>query len=122
MRSAAKTPTAHPRRARKWPYALGDMPIFPRPTLPCAWWRCVPAAEQSLSVRDLLRGLATHWGFGGEGEYLRIETAQFHESGLLKLNCDKALALLGWRPVLDAAETVRLTAAWYAHFYRGKNN
>ena len=24
--------------------------------------------------------------------------------------------------MLDAAETARLTAAWYAHFYRGKNN
>jgi CDP-glucose 4,6-dehydratase len=81
-----------------------------------------PSAEQTLSVRDLLRALATHWGFGAEGEYLRIEPAQFHEAGLLKLNCDKALALLKWRPVLDAAETARLTAAWYAHFYRSRGS
>lgn len=79
-----------------------------------------PPAEQSLSVRNLLRALAPHWGFVEEGEYLHIEPAQFHEAGLLKLNCDKALAILGWRPVLDAAETARLTASWYAHFYRDR--
>jgi CDP-glucose 4,6-dehydratase len=79
-----------------------------------------PAAEQSLSVRELLHRLARHWEFDAEGEYLRVEPAQFHEAGLLKLNCDKALALLGWRPLLDSAETARLTASWYRHFYRDK--
>lgn len=81
-----------------------------------------PAAEQSVPVRDLLRALATHWGFDAEDEYLSIEAAQFHEAGLLKLNCDKALAVLGWRPVLDSAETAGLTASWYAHFYRDKRS
>jgi CDP-glucose 4,6-dehydratase len=77
-----------------------------------------PAAGQSLSVRALLNALAPHWGLHDEGEYLRIESAQFHEAGLLKLNCDKALASLGWQPVLDSAETARFTAQWYARFYR----
>jgi CDP-glucose 4,6-dehydratase len=77
-----------------------------------------PAAGQSLSVRALLNALAPHWGLRDEGEFLRIEPANFHEAGLLKLNCDKALAMLGWLPVLDAAETARLAAQWYARFYR----
>ena len=47
----------------------------------------------------------------------RIEASQFHEAGLLKLNCDKALAMLDWRPVLASEETAKLTATWYSHFY-----
>ena len=43
---------------------------------------------------------------------------RFHEAGLLKLNCDKALAQLQWRPSLDAKETARFTASWYRNFYQ----
>ena len=43
--------------------------------------------------------------------------AQFYESGLLKLNCDKALHILNWHAVLDFEETVALTADWYRAFY-----
>jgi CDP-glucose 4,6-dehydratase len=39
------------------------------------------------------------------------------EAGLLKLNCDKALAWLRWRATLDFTETVRMTADWYRRFY-----
>jgi CDP-glucose 4,6-dehydratase len=40
-----------------------------------------------------------------------------YESGLLKLNCDKALHYLGWEAVLGFEETVRLTAEWYRAYY-----
>ena len=41
----------------------------------------------------------------------------FYESGLLKLNCDKALHFLKGHAVLDFEETVALTADWYKTFY-----
>ena len=77
-----------------------------------------PPAEQSLSVKDLLHALAAHWDFDTEGQYLQVEPMRFHEAGLLKLNCDKALAQLQWRPSLDAKETARFTASWYRNFYQ----
>jgi len=40
-----------------------------------------------------------------------------YESGLLKLNCDKALYYLKWRAVLDFEDTVQLTADWYRAYY-----
>ena len=40
-----------------------------------------------------------------------------HESRLLKLNCDKALHFLGWRPVWDFTDTVRNTSQWYRKYY-----
>ena len=40
-----------------------------------------------------------------------------YESGLLKLNCDKALHSLGWQATLSFTETVRMTAEWYRYYY-----
>ena len=40
-----------------------------------------------------------------------------YESGLLKLNCDKALHHLNWRAVWDFDATVRETALWYRRYY-----
>ena len=39
-----------------------------------------------------------------------------HEATLLKLDCSKARALLGWRPLWDFAELARYTAEWYRRF------
>jgi len=40
---------------------------------------------------------------------------------LLKLNCDKALHLLNWKPVWNFEETTKYTSQWYYDFYN-KNN
>ena len=39
------------------------------------------------------------------------------EAILLKLNCDKALHLLNWKPTLTFESTVEMTANWYKRFY-----
>ncbi len=39
------------------------------------------------------------------------------EARLLRLNCDKALQHLEWRPNLTFQETIRFTADWYREFY-----
>lgn len=42
---------------------------------------------------------------------------KFLESGLLKLNCDKALTELNWKPVLSFEETIKITVDWYKNYY-----
>ena len=44
----------------------------------------------------------------------------FYESGLLKLNCDKALHLLDWHAILNFEDTVKHTAEWYRSFLKMK--
>ncbi len=41
---------------------------------------------------------------------------QPHEAGLLMLDISKAIQQLGWKPVLNFEETVRLTADWYVRY------
>lgn len=72
-----------------------------------------PSGEQNRSVADLLDELFANWGeTPGFAPYL-VQGQSMKESGLLKLNCDKALHDLKWTPTLAFAETAELTAQWY---------
>ncbi|MGI8807506.1 MAG: CDP-glucose 4,6-dehydratase [Acidimicrobiales bacterium] len=78
-----------------------------------------PAAEVSAPVIDLIENLGRFWSFGGLEDRVRVlADGDAREAGLLKLNCDKALARLRWRPALDFDQTARLTAGWYETYYR----
>lgn len=78
-----------------------------------------PRAEQSRTVVELLADLGRYWGFVDSGEAYHItDNVPFHEAGLLKLNCDKALFHLKWEPTLDYSETIRFVSEWYYAFYR----
>jgi len=46
---------------------------------------------------------------------------QPHEAAVLKLNIDKSLSRLAWRPVWDAAEAIRRTAHWYRRFFEARD-
>ena len=75
-----------------------------------------PKSNQNKSVLELVKSMAIYWN------QVRIkdvsDTIQGpYESGLLKLNCDKALAMLKWEAVLDFNSTVRMTAEWYKYYY-----
>ncbi|MCG6552547.1 MAG: CDP-glucose 4,6-dehydratase [Candidatus Magnetominusculus sp. LBB02] len=74
-----------------------------------------PDAVANHSVGELIGEFMAHWGVSP----LRHEGSDIKESSLLKLCCDKALALLNWRAVLDFKETVGLTALWYKSYYAG---
>ncbi len=75
-----------------------------------------PQAQQNHSVLELVKQMSRSWS---EVRWAECEpqSSQFYESGLLKLNCDKALHFLNWHAVLDFEETVALTADWYRSFY-----
>jgi CDP-glucose 4,6-dehydratase len=77
-----------------------------------------PRAEQSHTVLELLEALALGWDFDAVSQMVRVDKAEaFHEAGLLKLNCDKALHNLEWQPTMDFRETAQFTSDWYRRFY-----
>ena len=43
------------------------------------------------------------------------------EGGLLKLNCDKAVECLNWRPVLTFSETMDFVVDWYKDYASSPN-
>jgi CDP-glucose 4,6-dehydratase len=78
-----------------------------------------PVAEQNRTVVELLDDLARFWGLAaGQRAYDIVAGEKFHEAGLLKLNCDKALHVLRWRPTLAYQECVTMTGEWYRRVLR----
>lgn len=78
-----------------------------------------PRAEQNRTVVQLLGDLGEIWGFDArEQAYTVTGNVPFHEAGLLKLNCDKALLNLGWESNLSYAECMRMTGQWYRDVLR----
>lgn len=75
-----------------------------------------PPAHQNHSVGELVSAMAGHWD-QVRSEDVSAQHGGPYESGLLKLNCDKALNHLGWRAVWDFPATVRATALWYRQYY-----
>ena len=76
-----------------------------------------PPAHQNHNVLSLVEEMSLHWN---QVKWEKPKEAKdaFYESGLLKLNCDKALHLLNWQAVLSFSETVKLTTEWYMNFYK----
>jgi len=82
-----------------------------------------PRAEQNHTVRQLLQDLSKYWHYeNGNDAFTVTDNIPFHEAGLLKLNCDKALFYLKWQATLEYSETIKFTSEWYYDFYRSKSN
>lgn len=79
-----------------------------------------PPTSQNYTVLDLLKELAVTWD-KDNSDILQIESSNFPESGLLKLNIDKALFDMQWNPTLDFEETAAFTCLWYKNFYKESN-
>ena len=78
-----------------------------------------PRAEQNITVVKLIKDLADGWGYVDVEKAIRITgNVPFHEAGLLKLNCDKALFHLKWEPTMVYPETIRFVGDWYRAYYR----
>jgi len=72
-----------------------------------------------ICVEELVKKFISIWG---KGRYRVIRSRGMHEAGLLRLVIDKAVNLLGWRPVLSSEEAIEWTANWYREWNSGNKN
>ena len=77
-------------------------------------WNFGPNNDSFVSVQLLAEGAKD---ILGKGDYdIKPDTTK-HEATLLKLDINKAIALLGWKPQLTFTETLELTFGWYKNYY-----
>ena len=82
-----------------------------------------PRSEQNHTVKDLLSDLSDYWNFKDTNDaYIITDNIPFHEAGLLKLNCDKALFNLKWEANLNYNQCIKFVSEWYYEFYQGKKD
>ena len=78
-----------------------------------------PSNDSDHKVIDVVKALSKYWQ-DSSWEINQRENL-LKESKLLKLNCDKALSLLKWKPNLNFSSTMKLTSSWYYDFYKKDN-
>lgn len=82
-------------------------------------WNLGPNNESFVSVKSLVEGGKKILGKGG---YKIIPDESKHEASLLKLDINKAVALLKWKPKLNFQDTLVLTFDWYKNYYEKTEN
>ena len=114
----------NPHSTRPWQHVLEPlsgyltlaMALTQRPELHGQPFNFGPQSQQNHSVLALVQQMALHWD-QVRWQDLSGLSAGPYESGLLKLNCDKALHYLKWHAVMGFEDTVRMTAEWYRAYY-----
>jgi CDP-glucose 4,6-dehydratase len=74
-----------------------------------------PEAADALPVNEMVRLALKSWGSGSVT--VSRSDKQPYEAGLLKLDISKAMAVLKWRPKMNASMAVQKTIEWYKSFY-----
>ena len=82
-----------------------------------------PDKTSNKTVKDLIEKLSKRWGFDNATDSYSVKhTEDFHEAGLLQLDCSKANEKLDWQPNLSFDEMVNFSSDWYKKFYTSNNN
>jgi CDP-glucose 4,6-dehydratase len=81
-------------------------------------WNFGPDAHSEVSVRTVVDRLVARWGEAATWQH-DDQGKHPHEAAYLTLDCSKAHATLGWRPLIPFDEALRLTVDWYSALRRG---
>lgn len=81
-------------------------------------WNFGPQEIDQKTVLDAVRKLKTQWP---QIDFKIVpDNEGFHEAELLKLDCSKANARLGWKPIWNDAAMFEKTVQWYRDFYQSQ--
>lgn len=75
-------------------------------------WNFGPSDEDARPVSWIVERMRAAWG-GGAVEALPDTGPRPHEAGLLRLDCSKARAALGWRPSLTLDQALDWIVTWH---------
>jgi len=127
----------NPQSVRPWQYVLEPLygyillakKLYQGKKELCGAWNFGPKEKKYLTVQGIvdksLKMLEKGAYFGRSGKqssrrgsyYIIKRDNKKHEAGFLKLNIDKAKKDLGWKPIFNLNEVLKLTLDWYGSFY-----
>lgn len=92
-------------------YLLLGQKLLQNPIKFSGAWNFGPLQDDNLIVEDLVKEAINIWGKGSY-QNLKLEN-QPHEAGLLKLDINKAINELGWKPKWNAKKAIVETICFY---------
>ena len=111
-----------PKAVRPWEHVLEPLSgymllaqkMWENPTEYCEGWNFGPEADSVSTVREVATKLVQSFG---KGELKDVSDPNaLHEANLLMLDITKVKTRLGWKPRLDALQTIDLVADWYKRY------
>lgn len=121
--AGAETLLRSPSAVRPWQHVLEPVrgylmlgrALVERGSTAAEAWNFGPGDEDCVTVAEVVRRMRSGW------ERVAARPAddrpELHEAGLLKLDCSKARARLGWTPLLGLDDAVSWTVDWYRRYY-----
>ena len=80
-------------------------------------WNFGPVDADAKPVSWIVDQLVARWP--AEGRWIADPSSQPHEAHYLKLDCSKARAELGWRPVWDLQQSLEHIVSWHESWLEG---
>ncbi len=117
-----KITTRNPGAVRPWQHVLEPLSgylllakkLYEKHTDLSGAWNFGPLHESFVTVQELIDEALKHFG---EGTHEVQPDHAKHEMTQLRLDINKAHALLAWHPKLSFKETLELTFGWYRNYY-----
>lgn len=82
-------------------------------------WNFGPADDDTRPVSWIVERMRAAWG--GAPQPQADHGSRVHEAGLLRLDCSKARAALGWRPALNLEQALDWIVEWHKAIGRGED-
>jgi CDP-glucose 4,6-dehydratase len=100
-------------------YMMLAQNMWERPVEFCEGFNFGANNEDSIPVRKILEKISQI--YNGEINYEIDQNENPHEAHFLKLNCDKAKKILGWKPLFDIENALKFTVEWFEAYKRGED-
>jgi len=109
----------NPQSVRPWQYVLEPLngylllasKMYEDPVKYSGAWNFGPDTDAIITVKEVVEKVIKYYG---KGKWEDIsDPNELHEAKLLNLDTSKARFLLGWKPILNVEEAVRMTVEWY---------
>ena len=95
-------------------YLLLGMMMAEDPQKYSGAWNFGPEETDMIIVKDIVEELIKNWGSGKWQSESTDEKP--HEANILKLDVSKSKNVLGWKPVLNIDESIKMTIDWYRNY------
>jgi CDP-glucose 4,6-dehydratase len=115
----------NPNATRPWQHVLEPLSgymllaqlLFENPAKFSGSWNFGPDINSIKTVKELSEVIVKIFQKGSV--ILGKSDVNKHEAGLLHLNCDKSIHQIGWKPVWNFEQTVKMTIEWYQAYLNG---
>jgi CDP-glucose 4,6-dehydratase len=81
-------------------------------------WNFGPKENNYLTVKEIVEKTLK---ILKRGSYIVKRDSTKHETDFLRLDISKAKKILGWKPIFNLDQTLKLTLDWYKSFYNKKD-